>query len=62
MDELTTREAADELQVSMRWIQKLIDQGRIRATKKGRDYFISRDALDEYRRVQGINSPTPPQK
>lgn len=38
--ELTTKEAAEKLGISVRQVQTLIQQGRLPATKKGRDWFI----------------------
>ena len=40
MDELTTKQAAEKLGVSMRWVQALIANGRLPARKIGRDYLI----------------------
>jgi excisionase family DNA binding protein len=40
MKELTTKEVADKLGISVRQVQTLISLGRLPATKKGRDWFI----------------------
>ena len=40
MSELTTREVAERLGVSVTRVQQLILAGRLPAVKKGRDYFI----------------------
>jgi len=44
--ELTTQEAAEELGVGIRQIQTLIKQGRLPATKRGRDWFIKKEDLE----------------
>ncbi len=40
MKELTTKEVAEKLNISLRQVQTLIQQNKIIATKKGRDWFI----------------------
>ncbi len=40
MKELTTKEAADILKISVRQVQTLINQKRLPAVKKGRDWFV----------------------
>lgn len=40
MKELTTKEVAEKLKISVRQVQTLIRQKRLPATKKGRDWFI----------------------
>jgi excisionase family DNA binding protein len=40
MKELTTKEVADKLGISVRQVQTLIARGRLPAEKKGRDWFI----------------------
>jgi excisionase family DNA binding protein len=40
MKELTTIEAAEKLNISVRQVQTLIKQEKLPATKKGRDYFV----------------------
>jgi excisionase family DNA binding protein len=37
---LTTREAADRLGIQPRSVVQLIRRGRIKAEKRGRDYFV----------------------
>ncbi len=46
---LTTQEAADQIGVTRRQIQAMIDSGRLRAEKKGRDWMVSRDDLEAAR-------------
>lgn len=46
---MTTQQAADELGVSRRRVTKLIADGRLLATKVGRDYVIDRAHLDDVR-------------
>lgn len=40
MKELTTKEAAERLNLSLRQVQTLIKQNKLPATKKGRDWFV----------------------
>ncbi len=40
MKELTTKEVAEKLNISVRQVQTLIQQNRLPAIKKGRDWFI----------------------
>ena len=46
MKELTTKEVAEKLNISLRQVQTLIQQNRLPATKKGRDWFIKEQDLD----------------
>ncbi|MGH9755924.1 MAG: helix-turn-helix domain-containing protein [Blastocatellia bacterium] len=43
---LDTNEAAERLGVTRRQITTLIQQGKLRATKMGRDWFIDEDDLE----------------
>lgn len=45
MSELTTKEAAERLGVTVTRVQQLILAGRLPAVKKGRDYFINDEDL-----------------
>jgi excisionase family DNA binding protein len=53
--ELTTKEAAEKLGVSVRQVQTLIGQNRLPATKRGRDWFIKEKDLKlvEHRPITG---------
>ncbi len=42
---LTTSEAADRLGLTVRAVQKMIENGRLEARKVGRDYLIAPGAL-----------------
>lgn len=44
--DLTTKEAAEKLGVSVRQIQTLISQKRLPAEKRGRDWFIKEKDLE----------------
>lgn len=44
---LTTAEAAEQLGLTVRAIQKMIEVGRLEARKVGRDYLITPDALKD---------------
>ena len=46
MKELTTKEVAEKLNISLRQVQTLIQQNKLPATKKGRDWFIKEQDLD----------------
>lgn len=50
MDYLTTQEVADELEVTRGRVQQLVAWGKIPATKMGRDNFIKRSDLEEYKK------------
>ena len=45
MGELTTKEVAERLGISVTRVQQLILAGRLPAEKKGRDYFIKDEDL-----------------
>jgi len=45
MKELTTKEVAEKLNISVRQVQTLIQQERLPAIKKGRDWFIKEQDL-----------------
>ncbi len=45
MKELTTKEVAEKLNISLRQVQTLIQQNRLPATKKGRDWFVKESDL-----------------
>jgi excisionase family DNA binding protein len=46
MRELTTKEAAERLKISVRQVQTLIQQNRLPAEKRGRDWFVKESDLD----------------
>lgn len=46
---LTADQAGAELGISGRRVRQLLDQGTIRGQKVGRDWTISREALEEYK-------------
>ncbi len=43
---LSTTQAAERLGVTVRGVQKMIEEGRLKALKVGRDYVISPSALN----------------
>ena len=45
MKELTTKEVAERLNISIRQVQTLIQQEKLPAEKKGRDWFIKEQDL-----------------
>jgi excisionase family DNA binding protein len=47
---LTTREAADRLNIKPRSVAKLIKRGLLAATMRGRDYFIDESEIERYQR------------
>jgi excisionase family DNA binding protein len=53
--ELTTKEAAEKLGISVRQVQTLIGQNRLPARKFGRDYVIKEEDLKlvEHRPITG---------
>ncbi len=47
---LTTKEAVEYLKISKKTIYKLIEEGRIKTTKAGRDYRFLKSELDRFLR------------
>lgn len=47
-DMISVTEAAAILDVTRQWIHKLIDQGRLDATRIGNQYVITRRSVEEY--------------
>lgn len=47
---LTTKEAAEYLNVTPRFIRLLITGGKLKAVKKGRDWDINKDSLTELKK------------
>ena len=45
---ISTKEAAERLDVSARRVRQLIASGQLAATKVGRDYIISAAAVEAY--------------
>lgn len=45
---LTTKEVADELKVSERWVTKQIQMGKLVAVSLGKSYRIYRSDLDKF--------------
>ena len=45
---ITTREAADRLGYTTQHTRLLIRQGKLEATKFGRDWLVVREAVEEY--------------
>lgn len=46
MRELTTKEVAETLNISVRQVQTLIQLNRLPAEKRGRDWFVKESDLD----------------
>jgi excisionase family DNA binding protein len=62
-DLLSTQEVADELHVEASRIRQLCRAGQVPgAQKKGRDWWIPREALKELRKRQGPGRPSKPTK
>ena len=47
---LTTKQAAELLQVSLSAVQKAIQKGKLRYEQMGRDNWIEREEVERYRR------------
>ncbi len=47
---LTTKEVTEYLKISKKTIYKLIEEGRIKTTKAGRDYRFLKSELDKFLR------------
>ncbi len=60
MKELTTKEVAEELGISLRQVQTLIQRNRLPATKKGRDWFVLESDLELVRERKKTGRPPKP--
>lgn len=47
---LTTQQAAEQLGISRQAVQRAIKRGTLKAEKHGRDYDITPEAVEDYRR------------
>lgn len=45
---MTTQEAAAALKVSRAWVWRLIKEGKLKATMRGRDWWIEAEEVDRY--------------
>lgn len=62
MDDLTTQQASKILKVTAQRVVALINNGRLPATKAGRDWLIARQDLEKFeKRPQGNYKLTPEQ-
>ncbi|MCA1624988.1 MAG: helix-turn-helix domain-containing protein [Acidobacteria bacterium] len=57
MKELTTKEVAEKLGISLRQVQTLIQRHRLPATKKGRDWFVMESDLELVRERKKTGRP-----
>lgn len=57
---LSTKEASEILGISVRGVQKMIEEGRLKATRVGRDYVIFKESLENIERKS--NAGRPPKK
>jgi len=57
MKELTTKEAAEKLGISVRQVQTLIGLKRLPAEKKGRDWFVLESDLELVRERKKTGRP-----
>jgi excisionase family DNA binding protein len=60
MKELTTKEVAEKLGISLRQVQTLIQRDRLPATKKGRDWFVLESDLKLIRERKKTGRPPKP--
>jgi len=49
---LTTHEVADRLGINARSVARLIQQGRLVATKRGRDWFIEEIEVERFAKAR----------
>ena len=56
-DPLTTKQAAELLQVSLSTVQKAIHRKKIHAEQMGRDNWIEREEVERYRRDRKLTGP-----
>ncbi len=57
MKELTTKEVAEKMCISRRQVQTLIQQEKLPATKKGRDWFVKEQDLELVRERKKTGRP-----
>ena len=57
LDVLTTVEVAEILRVDVEWVQRAAKAGRIRATKVGHEWRITRSAVRELLSGKTVKSP-----
>ena len=57
MKELTTKEVAEKLNISVRQVQTLIQQNKLVATKKGRDWFVLESELENVQERKKTGRP-----
>ena len=57
---LTTKDAADTLGYTVQHTRLLIRQGKLEATKLGRDWLVVRESVAEYRVGQGTEGEAQP--
>ena len=55
---LTTKEAAEYLNVSMPRIRQLIGEGRLVAQRTGKSWLVDKESLDKYRAYAAVGRPT----
>jgi excisionase family DNA binding protein len=56
-DPVTTKQAAEMLQVSLSAVQKAIAKGRLKAEQMGRDNWIEREEVERYVRDRKLTGP-----
>lgn len=56
-DVLSTKDVSEILGISIRGVQKMIEEGRLEATRVGRDYVIFRGALENIERKSKAGRP-----
>ena len=56
-DPVSTKEAADILNVSLSAVQKAIKHERLKAEQMGRDKWIEREEVERYRRERKMTGP-----
>lgn len=57
---LSTKEASKILGISVRGVQKMIEEGRLKATRVGRDYVIFKESLENIERKSNAGRPPKP--
>ena len=58
-DTMTTAEAAAELGLETSHVRRLCERGTLAATKRGRDWFVDRAAVENYRSAERKPGPKP---
>lgn len=52
---LRTKQVAEELSQPLQFVQKIIREGRLKATKSGKEYLVTRQDLNKYLGIENVD-------